>query len=92
MGLSSAMCIFLKERLGRKTPTEEIEYLRRPLSVGNSDAFPGNEQLFKHTSPRHQRMLVNGVRFGERYRHWEMDSLRTLVRDVQVWLSRDFVS
>jgi len=22
-------------------------------------------------------------RFGERYRHWEMDSLRTLVRDVQ---------
>ena len=28
---------------------------RRPLSVGNSDVFPGNEELFDHTSPQTQK-------------------------------------
>ena len=51
--------------------------------------FPGDEQLFD-PPPGTKKKLVNGVRFGERYRHWEMDALRTLVRDVQVWPSRVF--
>lgn len=47
-------------------------------------------QAMKTSPQAPKRMLVNGgVRFGERYRHWEMDALRTLVRDVQVWLSWD---
>ena len=35
-GFMCAICIFFQRTFGRKTP-EEIEYLRRPLSVGNSD-------------------------------------------------------
>ena len=62
-GFMCAICIFFQRTFGRKTP-EEIEYLRRPSSVGTSDFSQAmNSCLIPHPpqAPKKSSSTVLGL-------------------------------